>query len=1222
VAGLGAPAGAEPTAEQETYWWQDEIRTVAQDVSKARTGRVAQWPRMTVPAGSATLPLPKAAGPVVADGKLDEKAWAHATRFPVGPVFAPWREGPLTLQVRACRDENTAYLAIESPRDLTDLGSLGPAGELFHADKPYRVGTGGGLPERAVGKDGQRQIIELALPLPKADAPLSLSFSAELVGRPGGKFPPALAAMGLSRHGKLLWLQPFVIKLVRAKSAVQLTWTTDDADPPRLSHRLLEPGEDARAGQAVAPSKTSGTVRLYSWKTESLGKTYQFDGFAHAEPVREILKTARDQLERTASGPLARELAELQAQAQKTTPNDGRPWRELYCRARALRARVHLGMLDAPLLFVKQHPYFAGHIYDDYYTWHPGGGIYILEDPAHAKAQPSVRTVIDARSDETLGEGVYRDPELSWDGRKLVFAYRSGPQAGTAIHEIGVDGTGLRRLTKDDGYHDITPCYAPDGRIVFTSTRPGALVPCFNSGVDTLHSMNGDGSDIRSISSNIVNEFDPSILPDGRILYGRWEYLDKTALYMQSLWTVAPDGTMETALFANNLAKPTAVLDARPVPGTELVVASLTPHNGQAVGAIATINPVLGKNELGAITNFTPEYPAEMDQGLRTGPCDPWPLSPDHLLISNNAIGGHGIIEFIDRFGNRELVHCDADISCYAPMLVKPQQVPPVTGSVAADSDPGRFLVLDIYHGLDGVPRGTVKRLRVIEETGRASSIPPGGRWWNQAFLVSWQGAYIVKNVLGTVPVHADGSAYFEVPPGRAVYFEALDADGREIQRMRTYVQAVPGVTRSCIGCHESKGTSPPRSARTPLALDAPPARPEPESWGAGYVDYATMIQPILDRHCVSCHGGSEGIAGGIDLSGGWTWAFNLSYETLLKNRLVGFLRCHNSDVTSSVILPPRTLGSGSAPLAKLVLSGHDGHIDELSTTERDLLFAWMDTNSNYYGTWDHTQYATCDALLAAAPGLTAAMRTAGCTQCHAPDHIGNDWVNLERPEWSRILRAPMGETPGGLGLGWCREAKASKGMPLVTQALHPPDVFHTIKLPERNAAGSPHITLASTADPHFQTMLRIIRRAKAEALGHPRVDMPGAQIEPGVCRRQVAVPLPDSLPGLRATLTDDHATSLRWPLSGTTVGLEFELHRASARDFVPTNETLIARTTSFRFTDYSPPSGRQHYALVAESGTDRSGPVRAAITVPPASPPPPAHGLTATPRSGEIALH
>ncbi|MBE3070603.1 MAG: PD40 domain-containing protein, partial [Planctomycetes bacterium] len=769
---------------------------------------------------------------------------------------------------------------------------------------------------------------------------------------------------------------------------------------------------------------------------------------AYIEPVPEVLEAARAMAARradalgAAGAPGAGAGADLLAEIERTgreaaaAPADREAWRALYRRARGLQARAHLGMLDAPLLFVKQHPYFAAHIYDDYYTWHPGGGIYVLENPAEDFDRRRVRAVIDAATTPTLGAGVYRDADVSWDARRLVFAYRPAADAMTSLYEIGVDGQGLRRLTRSDQYHDITPCYLPDGRIAFTSTRPRGRVPCFNSGVDTLHTMDADGGHILSVSSNNVTEFDPSILPDGRILYGRWEYVDKTALYMQSLWTMLPDGTNETALFANNLPKPTAVLDARPVPGTDMVVASLTPHNGQAVGAIGMIDPALGKNNLGAVTNFTPEYPIEMDQGLTVGPCDPWPLSKDDVLVSNNAVEAHGIIELIDRFGHRDLVVCDPAISCFAPSPVRARPAPPVVASSRDDGErTGRFVVLDVYQGLTGVKRGEVKRLRVVEETARTSEVPPGGRWWNQAFLISWQGAYVVKNFLGTVPVEADGSACFEVPSGRALYLEALDADGREVQRMRTFVQAVPGVTRSCIGCHEHKMTTPSAAPRVPAALARPPSRPEAESWGSGFVDYPTMIQPILDRHCVRCHGGAEDISGGHDLSGGWTWAFNISYETLLKQNLAGFIRCLNEDTTSSDILPPRKIGSGAAPLGRLLIDGHKGRIPDLARAERDLVMAWMDGNSNYYGTWDYTPHATCNAILAAGGALAAEMKSAGCTRCHAPGHVGNDWVNLRDPECSRLLRAPLAKAEGGLGLAWCRERKATAGLPLVTQS-------------------------------------------------------------------------------------------------------------------------------------------------------------------------------------------
>ena len=201
---------------------------------------------------------------------------------------------------------------------------------------------------------------------------------------------------------------------------------------------------------------------------------------------------------------------------------------------------------------------------------------------------------------------------------------------------------------------------------------------------------------------------------------------------------------------------------------------------------------------------------------------------------------------------------------------------------------------------------------------------------YNQTFLVSSALAFSVKNFLGIVPVEADGSAYFEVPAGRAVYLQALDADGRLIQSMRTFVQAAPGTTRSCIGCHEHKNMAP--ADAHPDAAGA--AARSQASWSpsrgdSGYLDYPTMVQPVLNQRCVRCHGGEEGIAAGMDLSGGWTEHFNISYENLTNRRerqLVAYwiagIDCMNGTALwSSQIFPPRSHGSGAAPLADLLIT-------------------------------------------------------------------------------------------------------------------------------------------------------------------------------------------------------------------------------------------------------------------------------------------------------------
>ncbi|MBI5684732.1 MAG: NPCBM/NEW2 domain-containing protein [Verrucomicrobia bacterium] len=787
-----------------------------------------------------------------------------------------------------------------------------------------------------------------------------------------------------------------------------------------------------------------------------------------------------------------------------------------------LRRAAMTTLLDRPLLFVKQHPYMAGHIYDCFLTWHPGGGIYVLENPQDPIEKHRVRAVIDPKTAQTLGEGVYRDPDISWDGKRMLFAFKGEKEGHTSIYEIPLDGTGLRRVTdpgkdcgcKDEppgligkGKHDIMPSYLPDGRIAFMSTRTGGLVMCFNSQFAILQTCNLDGSDVRSLSVNHASEFDPTVLPDGRILFGRWEYVDKTALYMQSLWTCNPDGTFERALFKNNLAKPTAVLDARPVPGSDLIVASLTPHNGQPVGAIAMIDPKAGKNNLAAITNFTPEYPTEMDQGLRQGPCDPWPLNKDFVLIANNdpKVGPHGVLQLIDRFGTRVTVHREPDISCYSPMPVEPHTRPPSIPSQLQPEKPALFLVDDIYRGLDGVERGTVKKLRVIETTSRISGLPPGGRWWNQAFLVSWQGSYDVKNFLGTVPVEADGSVYFEAPPGKPLYFQALDKDNRLVQSMRTFVQAAPGITRSCTGCHiKDEDATPASQPRNVTALRRPPSKLQPESWGGGYLDYATMVQPILDRNCVRCHGGEGGVGGGLDYSGGWTWAFNISYETFIKNTLSGFLNCVNGAVKTAEILPPRAHGSANASLAKAALRClGNGKYPAFTRRDVDLLLAWMDGNCNYYGTFNYTTNATSSAILDVRDKLLPVMDKAGCVKCHQRE-IGNDWVNLQRPEWSRILRAPLVKADSGLGLAWCRDRKAKPvDFPPVTQKQQPPDVFKPQRKPAPDLAGTPVSPFAANSDPIYQEMLGIIRGGRELALRTPRVDMPGAQPFAGVLRQQ-----------------------------------------------------------------------------------------------------------------------
>ena len=935
--------------------------------------------------------------------------------------------------------------------------------------------------------------------------------------------------------------------------------------------------------------------------------------------------------------------------------------------------------LDAPLLFVKRHSYTGIHIYDTFYKWPPGGGgIYVCENPWEPADKWKIRPVIDPSTPGTLGVGVYTHPELSWDAKRLLFCFKGEPNGSTSIYEIGVDGTGLRRLTDPTpclpnhkggggGIHDITPAYLPDGRIVFTSTRPSGLVPCANSGVNILHVMNADGSDIHPISVNNVNEFDPCILPDGRILHGRWEYVDKNALTQQSLWTIFPDGTHETALFANNMVHPEATLDARPVPeAPHLIVSTFAPHNSTPRGSIAIINTHVSKNSPEAIYNF--EHPRNPTHD-RGDSCEPWPISKDIILYSGRPPGSkRNVLMMIDRDGNREVLYGDPEISCHAPMLVKPRPVPQViASSVDRAKTTGNFLVLDIYQGLaeHGVRRGEVTHLRVIEETSRVSPTPGGAM--NQVFLMSGVLAWSAKIFLGVVPVEPDGSALFEAPSGRALYLQALDAEGRMVQSMRTFVQAAPGTTRTCIGCHEHKFSTPtppltplplregegggsdlwkgptltlpsPWKGEGYLALKRPPSKLRPESWGSGFIDYPSMVQPIFNKHCVSCHGGEKGFAGRLDLTGGWTEYFSISYENLISRRetqvvahLIAGIDCMNGTALFSVpIRPPRFHGSGAAPLADELMGRHKDQrrIEGLTRAERDLIMAWIDTNGLYHGTWDYTTNG-CSAK--AWPGiqnaLQAQMNAAGCTKCHT--YFDGDWFNLERPELSRILRAPLAAGKDGYGTAMCRNWKVdptrkrifvlrtgyAHGVTPIERFSAPPPA----PVPEDD--GKPVISFASTADPHYQAMLAIIQNGRRTVLATPRTDMPGAKLLPGAHRQFIPTPLPDPLPALNATADPDGVVHLSWERSARTIGLTAEIHRGKTPDFAPGKDTLLVETALFRHTDPAAEPGTQHYALLLANPDRQSKPIRASVRVPEPPPPQAPAGLEATPAPGRVYL-
>lgn len=727
---------------------------------------------------------------------------------------------------------------------------------------------------------------------------------------------------------------------------------------------------------------------------------------------------------------LLTDLERLEANAT-SSPEKGRALYELYVRAYRLKNRAALAnpLLDfRRLLFVRRFTYDTSHIYTTYFdgSHRYGGDICILE-PVRPDATPRpIPTGLP-------GPAIYRDPDLHWDATRLLFSYKRDLPSPCHIYEINLDGTGLRQLTDSD-YDDIDPCYLPDGRIMFVSTRCRRVVLCHNAfTVSVLHVMNGDGSNVRCVSANTVNDFTPSVLCDGRVVYCKWEYVDKQLGNNQSLWVVYPDGSNPRHIAGEHWG-PITFWEPRAIPGSNLLICTLAPHMPIAVGAIALVDPANTCASPARYENITREIPPPRHFGWhrpRMGYyCNPYPLSEDFYIVCYNYgpddrdPRGYGIY-LLDRWNNRDLIYRDPDISCFEAIPIRPRPRPPAIPTPAgADTGEGIFLVLDIYQGLTGVPRGTVKYLRVVEEIPKPVAADCSGLWLQHP-LISYGGHLALKRLLGEVPVAPDGSACFTAPADTAIYFSALDENFMEIQRMRAFTEIRPGQVISCVGCHEPRNTAPPR--RTGQAFVSGPQRPIPPPGGPRVPDFIRDVQPILNRHCLSCHSGKQP-AGGLDLSPARTNLFNLAYENLMSKGLVSYVVANHSSTLP--LRPPKFYGSHASRLVQVLRGSHASRVN-LSPEEWRELVTWIDLNAPYYSTYRYSRPGTVGGRELLTPRVRAALHNVfhqHCASCHGEDVGRVERVNFEDVMQSPALLAPLSQAAGGTGT--CGEVFTSLDSP------------------------------------------------------------------------------------------------------------------------------------------------------------------------------------------------
>ncbi|MBM4036505.1 MAG: hypothetical protein FJ291_32615, partial [Planctomycetes bacterium] len=352
----------------------------------------------------------------------------------------------------------------------------------------------------------------------------------------------------------------------------------------------------------------------------------------------------------------------------------------------------------------------------------PGGGLYVLSPAApEGKLQELVASP----------KGQIQDLDVSYDGKEIIFSWRKEGNLGYHIYRINADGTGLTQLT-DGECHDYNVAWLPDGGIAFISTRAAIVPLCWTTPAGALYRMDRDGKNMQRLSANYVNDFTPSVLPDGRIVYSRWEYVDKPAIPIQSVWTIHPDGTNLNVFFGNGVLSPASMLEVRGVPGTTEVISTLTAHNGPIRGGVGVINRNQGLDAQAAMLNLTPEvgigqaYRGD-GNGVRGPYENPYPVDSEHFLVSKK-----GSICVGSRSGKWAVIKPrEGRFGLYNPHPLRPRPVPPVlaTSTVAeaetAAAGEATVYIIDINEGLEPVvPRGTVKQVAVVQELAKSIRTP------------------------------------------------------------------------------------------------------------------------------------------------------------------------------------------------------------------------------------------------------------------------------------------------------------------------------------------------------------------------------------------------------------------------------------------------------------------------------------------------------------------
>ncbi|MHC4399202.1 MAG: HzsA-related protein [Planctomycetota bacterium] len=684
-----------------------------------------------------------------------------------------------------------------------------------------------------------------------------------------------------------------------------------------------------------------------------------------------------------AGGPLR---ARQESLAAEGAPGGGPRWKALYLEAcRKRRAKRLTPLRERWTRFVfNQHRHIAN-------TWKyteglsdaqssrffkPGSCLCILEmDGLYGK----VRTLIDDP------RGILRNPDVSYDGRRILFAWKkSDREDDYHLYVLNVADGRIRQLTHGLGVADYEGIHLPDGNVLFSSTRCIQTVDCNWTEVSNFYVMDPEGRYMRRIGFDQVHTVFPTATDDARVLYTRWDYNDRGQIYTQPLFQMNADGTNQRELYGGNSWFPTNIVHARKIPGSRKIAAIVTGHHTAAHGKLAVIDPAKGRQEGQGVQLVAPvrkTEPIRVDKyGLGGNQFQyPYPLDESRLLVTlalpnpNGELGRFNVY-LVDCDGRRELLvegrESGEGVGCRQIVPLAARKKPHVLpGKVDYRKTTGTLYVQDVYRGpgLNGIPRGAIKRLRVVALEFRAAGIGTtkqngaGGSSNVSTPIAVGNGSWDVKTVLGTATVHQDGSACFKVPARTPVYFQALDEKNHAVQTMRSWTTLMPGENQACVGCHEHKNGTPRAKLGLTMAMQAGPEKLTPFRGPPRGFSFAKEVQPILDRHCIECHDGEE--ENSFSLLGRPVTIQSMKRRLSESYLALTHTRGSNGDHTHPMVnwidsmsgpamLPPYHRGAATSKLMTLLEEGHEGV--GLSEEELETIACWIDLLVPYCG--DYTE--------------------------------------------------------------------------------------------------------------------------------------------------------------------------------------------------------------------------------------------------------------------------